>query len=149
LPSWLAIDSTLTFYLIFDSRTEIPADGDEIADALFKRFKPTGPFKHFTFRLVALSELSAEAYVSSEPLDLEHLSHSQSQVRRRPGSNRSAVRRWPIFGLRRGTVSEAPWVGVANVRARDLTIVAEMKAICDEFEAFGVLTPNSVIVALS
>jgi hypothetical protein len=76
LPSWSATDPTLTFYLIFNSQAEIPADGDEIAEALFKRFKPTGTFKDFTFRLVALSELSAEAYVSSEPLDLEHLSHS-------------------------------------------------------------------------
>lgn len=78
LPSWSASDPALTFYLIFNSRAEIPADGDEIAEALFKRFKPSGPFKDFAFRLVALSELSAEAYVSSEPLDLEHLSHSSS-----------------------------------------------------------------------
>jgi hypothetical protein len=77
-PSWSASDPALTFYLIVNSRAEIPADGDEIAEALFKRFKPSGPFKDFSFRLIALSELSAEAYVSSQPLDLEHLSHSSS-----------------------------------------------------------------------
>jgi hypothetical protein len=78
LPSWSVSDPVLTFYLIFNSRAEIPADGDEVAEALFKRFKPSGPFKEFVLRLVALSELSAEAYVSSEPLDLEYLSHSSS-----------------------------------------------------------------------
>ena len=80
LPSWSASDPALTFYLIFNSRAEIPADRDEIARALFKRFKPSGPFKDFALRLIELSELSAEAYVSSEPLDLEHLSHSSSDV---------------------------------------------------------------------
>jgi hypothetical protein len=78
LPSWSASDPALTFYLIFNSRAEIPPDGNEVAEAVFKRFKPSGPFKDFALRLVALSELSAEAYVSSEPLDLEHLSHSSS-----------------------------------------------------------------------
>jgi hypothetical protein len=78
LPSWSARDPVLTFYLIFNSRAEILADGDEIAEALFRKFKPSGPFKDLALRLVALNELSAEAYVSSEPLDLEHLSHSSS-----------------------------------------------------------------------
>jgi hypothetical protein len=75
-PSWTANDPALTFHLIFNSRAEIPTDGQEIAETLFKKFKPTGPFKDFSVRLVSLSELSADAYVSSQPLDLEHLSHS-------------------------------------------------------------------------
>ena len=80
LPSWSASYPTLTFYLIFNNRAEIPADGDDIAETLFKRFKQDGPFKDFALRLVALCELSAEAYVLSEPLDLEYLSHSSSDA---------------------------------------------------------------------
>jgi hypothetical protein len=78
-PSWSASDPALTFYLIFNRRAEIPDDGDEIAEALFRKFKPSGPFKDFSLRLVTLGELSAEAYVSSEPLDLEYLSHSSAE----------------------------------------------------------------------
>ena len=50
------------------------------------------------------------------------------------------------MGIGRSTFYDMP-----DARARDLTIVAEMKTICDEFEAYaiGVLTPNYVIVALS
>ena len=36
------------------------------------------------------------------------------------------------MGFGRSTFYDIP-----DVRARDLTIVAEMKAICDEFEAYG------------
>ncbi len=74
-PSWSAAAPTLTFYFVFNDRGQIPPDGEDIVEALLKRFKPTGSFKDYNFRLVALSEMSAEAYVSSEPLDLEHLSH--------------------------------------------------------------------------
>jgi hypothetical protein len=50
------------------------------------------------------------------------------------------------MGIGRSTFYDMP-----DARARDLTIVAEMKTICDEFEAYGyrVLTPNYAIVALS
>ena len=50
------------------------------------------------------------------------------------------------MGIGRSTFYDIP-----DVHARDLTIVAEMKAICDEFEAYGcrLSTLNSVIVALS
>jgi hypothetical protein len=75
-PSWLSSDPNLTFYFIFNDRADIPPDGDEIVETLLNRFKPTGQFKNFSFRLVALSEMSAQAYVSSEPLDLEYLTHS-------------------------------------------------------------------------
>src|SRR6202007_3387962 len=37
-----------------------------------------------------------------------------------------------LMGIGRSTFYDIP-----DVRARDLTIVAEMKAICDEFEAYG------------
>jgi putative transposase len=36
------------------------------------------------------------------------------------------------MGIGRSTFYDAP-----DARARDLTIVAEMKTICDEFEAYG------------
>jgi putative transposase len=36
------------------------------------------------------------------------------------------------MGIGRSTFYDIP-----DVRARDLTIVAEMKAICDEFESYG------------
>ena len=75
-PSWSAAEPNLTFYFVFNDRGNIPPNGDDIVEALLKRFKPTGSFKKSAFRLVALSEISAEAYVSSEPLDLEHLSHT-------------------------------------------------------------------------
>jgi hypothetical protein len=75
-PSWLASDPNLTFYFIFNSRDDIPSDGDEIVETLLSRFKPTGQFNTFSFRLVTLAEISAQTYVSSEPLDLEYLTHS-------------------------------------------------------------------------
>ena len=50
------------------------------------------------------------------------------------------------MGVARSTFYDTPDVG-----ASDVAVVAEMKTICDEFEAYGyrVLTPNSVIVAWS
>jgi hypothetical protein len=73
-PSWSAAKPMLTFYFIFDDRNEIPPDADDIVEALLARFKPTGLFTDFSFQVITLTELSAEVYVSSEPLDLEHLS---------------------------------------------------------------------------
>ena len=74
-PSWTASTPHLTFYFIFNDRSKIPPDGAVIVDALLKRFKPTGSYRDFDFRLLSLTEMSAETYVSSEPLDLDHLSH--------------------------------------------------------------------------
>jgi hypothetical protein len=73
-PTWTATSTVLVFYFIFDDRLDIPPDANTIAEALLKRFKPTGAFTDFDFRVVALSEISAATYVSTEPLDLDHLS---------------------------------------------------------------------------
>jgi hypothetical protein len=48
------------------------------------------------------------------------------------------------MGIGRSAFYDTP-----EARARDLSIVAEMKTICDEFLWPGVLTPNYAIVALS
>ena len=42
------------------------------------------------------------------------------------------------MGIGRSTFYDMP-----DARARDLTIVAEMKAICDEFEAYGYRRVNA------
>jgi hypothetical protein len=75
VPSWDAADASLTFLFIFNERQDIPADGDEIVAGLLTRFQATGPFVDPSFRLVAINEMSAAAYLSSDPLDLDHLSH--------------------------------------------------------------------------
>jgi hypothetical protein len=77
-PSWSATPPFLTFYFIFDDRAVIPPDGDIIVEDLLKKFKPTGPFKEPQFRLITLSEMSAETYNSSQPLDLDHLSQASA-----------------------------------------------------------------------
>jgi hypothetical protein len=73
-PSWTASSTHLRFFFIFDHPSNMPPDADAVAEALLKNFRPTGAFKDFEFRLVSLSEISAETYVSTEPLDLDHLS---------------------------------------------------------------------------
>jgi hypothetical protein len=74
-PSWTAANPSLMFYFVFNKREDIPSDGDSIIEALLKRFKP-GRFADPGFILVAINEMSAEAYISSDPLDLDHLSHN-------------------------------------------------------------------------
>jgi hypothetical protein len=73
-PSWTAAQNELVFYFIFDDRRHIPADADDVIEAILGRFKPTGIFKAPTFRIVTLNEMSAAAYKSSDPLDLDNLS---------------------------------------------------------------------------
>jgi hypothetical protein len=72
-PSWTDGEVSLTFYFIFDRPQDIPADADTIIEALIKKFKPIGPFSDPLFRIVPLSEMSAAAYVASDPLDLDNL----------------------------------------------------------------------------
>ena len=64
----------LKFYFIFNNRTDIPPDGDTIAEELLKRLKATGRFKNPSYQVLTISEMSAEAYLSSDPLELDYLS---------------------------------------------------------------------------
>lgn len=80
VPSWTAAEVDLTFFFIFNERQDIPADADDIAAGLLKKFKPTGPFTDPSFRIVTISEMSAAAYLSSDSLDLDHLSHRSQNV---------------------------------------------------------------------
>jgi hypothetical protein len=73
-PSRDAPNVDLTFWFVFNSRADIPTDGDEIVENLVEKFKVTGRFKDPAFRLVTLSEISAEAYLTSDRLDLDYLS---------------------------------------------------------------------------
>lgn len=73
-PSWDAAENELTFYFVFESRRDIPADADTIVEALLQRFKPVGLYSDPTFRIVTLNEISAAAYKNSDPLDLDNLS---------------------------------------------------------------------------
>jgi hypothetical protein len=73
-PSWTADKRSLTFYFIVVDRNGLPDDADVIVESLLAKFKGGGSFSEITFRLVSLNEMSAEAYVASEALDLEHLS---------------------------------------------------------------------------
>jgi len=75
-PNWTASSTHLRFFFIFDRPSNMPPDADAMAEDLLKNFRPTGAFRDFEFRLVSLSEISAETYVSTEPLDLDHLSHA-------------------------------------------------------------------------
>jgi hypothetical protein len=72
-PSWTDSEARLTFYFVFNSRNDVPADAETIIEDLIKKFKPVGPFIDPLFRVVTLSEMSAAAYVASDPLDLDNL----------------------------------------------------------------------------
>jgi hypothetical protein len=74
-PSRDASNVDLIFFFIFNSRTDIPTDGDVIVEALLKKFKSGGRFSNPVFRLVTLSEISAEAYLTSDHLELDDLSY--------------------------------------------------------------------------
>ena len=78
-PSWEDTAPELTFYFIFSDRSAIPESADSILDGLLKRFKPKGAFSNPCFRIVTLSEMSAEAYVTSQPLEFYRLSRSATR----------------------------------------------------------------------
>jgi hypothetical protein len=73
-PSWSAAEVSLNLYFIFNQTNDIPADADNIISGLLKKFSPTGSFGDPSFRVVTMSEISAAAYLSSDPLDLDQLS---------------------------------------------------------------------------
>ena len=80
-----------------------------------------------------------ERMVGRQALEIEFLkgalkTHHGRETRIHPSlpSGTSIAEGCRLMGFGRSTFYDIP-----DVRARDLTIVAEMKAICDEFEAYG------------
>jgi hypothetical protein len=80
LPSWGATDNELAFYFIFESRADIPANAEAIVEGLMQKFKPVGIFREAQLRIVTLNEMSAAAYKSSAPLDLDNLTSGSTRA---------------------------------------------------------------------
>jgi hypothetical protein len=51
----------------------MPSDADTIIENLLKKFKTSGRFPEVRGRIVSLAEISAETYLTSDHLDLDHL----------------------------------------------------------------------------
>jgi hypothetical protein len=78
-PSWNAQEPSLTFLFIYNDDADLPLDSDALIEDLMNRFDSTGPFRAPEFRLARMSEISAATYAASQPLDLDHLSTSNSK----------------------------------------------------------------------
>jgi hypothetical protein len=78
--------------------------------------------------------------VGRQALEIEFLKGALKNAARPRSVNTSVIagprrlhrRRMPANGIGRSAFYDTP-----DARARDLTIVVEMKTICDEFEAYG------------
>ncbi len=80
-PSWGASEVELFFWFIRNT-DDATFEGKSWADLLtnwLKLLAPTGRFKSVDGQVTTLRDLTAEDYVSSDPLDLDHLSAAGSE----------------------------------------------------------------------
>jgi hypothetical protein len=73
-PDWSADQVEVELLLLFDSAATVPPKAEEQIDGLLKLVKPSGRFRVIAGRIVTLDTLTAATYVTSDRLDLEHLS---------------------------------------------------------------------------
>jgi hypothetical protein len=62
------------FMFIFGDSADVPSNADIIIEDLLKKFKRSSRFAEVRGRPVLLDEISAKIYLTSDPLDLDHLS---------------------------------------------------------------------------
>ena len=75
-PSWDAPeDGEVTVLFVHDRPENISDAADAALETLLEKFVPHGPYRSVTSRISSLAELSAAAYLRSQPLDLDHLSY--------------------------------------------------------------------------
>ena len=73
-PDWAAPRIELLFYFICDG--EVPEDAYELLKKWLALVPAAGRYVSIVGRIATLDDLSAKEYVTSDPLDFEHLSGS-------------------------------------------------------------------------
>ena len=75
-PSWNAENPQIEFLFVLGHPNELDQGVDREIGDLMDRFIPTGVFQEPRHRIVALQDMSAALYISTDRLDLDHLSES-------------------------------------------------------------------------
>jgi hypothetical protein len=75
-PAWDAAAPKIEILFVRDEDGPISDKMDDALATLIGKFRPTGPFKDPTYRIVSLAAMSASTYVTSYHLDLDNLSSS-------------------------------------------------------------------------
>lgn len=77
IPSWESDEPDIQFIFIPKKGVALDEATTLTIEKLVGRFRNTGRYINPSYRIVSLAELSAEAYLSSEPLDLSYLSNER------------------------------------------------------------------------
>jgi hypothetical protein len=73
-PSWNAENPLIEFLFVLEHPNELDQSVDDEIGKLMDRFVPTGVFQQPRHRIVTLQDMSAALYLSTDRLDLDHLS---------------------------------------------------------------------------
>jgi hypothetical protein len=79
-PAWESREPAIEFLFIRNEGGPVSAEFDAAIENLMAKFAVTGSFKNPRYRTVTLTEMTAAAYVASDPLDLDNLSHSTNRT---------------------------------------------------------------------
>jgi hypothetical protein len=79
-PAWESSRPAIEFLFIRNEDDPVSEDLDRAVESLMERFVATGSFKKPGYRILSLAEMTAAAYVASDPLDVDYLSHSTSRT---------------------------------------------------------------------
>jgi len=73
-PNWGAEAPEPTLLFVFEEMATIPANAQNVSEAIASRFVPTGAFSQLRFQVVSLETMSAARHKRSDALDLDYLS---------------------------------------------------------------------------
>jgi hypothetical protein len=79
-PAWDSPQPDITFLFIRNEEDPVTQEFERAVGDLMGRFQATGSFNSPRHRILSLAEMTAAAYVESDPLDLDYLSHSTNSA---------------------------------------------------------------------
>jgi hypothetical protein len=77
-PGWDSSNPHIEFLFVRGDSGPSEDKVRETVTKLMRKFQATGQFREPTFRIVTLEEMSAAAYLASDRLDLDYLSHAST-----------------------------------------------------------------------